>query len=413
MFTSSIQDRSNAPVAASPNRSKSKPPGLQTAVNPHWDNLALRPPGSLTVGHPGDVWEREADQQADRITTAAGSGLGREETVKPQDADPSDHARSSSSTPPGLSGRGAPLSASSRRYFERTFGQELAGVRLHTDGPAAAMAQRAHAHAFTVGSDIVFAPGRYAPETSEGSRLLAHEMAHVAQQRTQPAPGIQAWVAPTDWLDYIGLAIDLGERVYIELAYEEGQEKNFQRFVNNMFIAIDLAMAALPGAGGGGLLARASHGAAVAAWGVVPASAKVRVAEEVAKRMGWTTVKAVHMIGMYFRTTGSGDKEPPATKGEKGPSGKASTEKYLDARWDKGTFGTVEKSIEYHVEKHGRGLSKVEYTQRAEKAFEDATAARSTTADKLGREAVKVVSEIFGSGLFTPHGRIIWFHPIL
>ena len=38
------------------------------------------------------------------------------------------------------------------------------------------------AHAYTVGRDIVFAPGRYAPATDDGRHFLAHELTHVVQQ---------------------------------------------------------------------------------------------------------------------------------------------------------------------------------------------------------------------------------------
>ncbi len=99
-----------------------------------------------------------------------------------------------------------------------------------------------------------------------------------------------------------------------------------------------------------------------------------------------------------------------APRGTPGPSGRLSTQKYLENNWDKGTFGNVSKSIEYHVGKHGKGLSPVEYTQRAQKAYANAAAKRTKTTDLQGRSAVRVDAPE-GSGLFTPHGRIIWFHP--
>jgi len=98
----------------------------------------------------------------------------------------------------------------------------------------------------------------------------------------------------------------------------------------------------------------------------------------------------------------------------RGPSGRVSTEKYLEKNWDKSTFGSVKKSVEYHVKQHvtrlGRNMSEVEYTQRGLKAFADIAAKRSPATDRLGRAAVKVVSKE-GSGLFTPQGKIIWFQP--
>jgi RHS repeat-associated protein len=94
----------------------------------------------------------------------------------------------------------------------------------------------------------------------------------------------------------------------------------------------------------------------------------------------------------------------------KGPSGKVSTLKFLERRWDKATFGSVWKSIKYHLRLHGKGLSEVQYTQQAVKAFEDTSAVRKAVTDLQGRAAVGVSSQ-FGDGLFTPQGKIIWFHP--
>src|SRR3954471_20874347 len=42
------------------------------------------------------------------------------------------------------------------------------------------------ARAFTLGRDIAFAPGEYAPGTAQGRRLIAHELAHVVQQTGTP-----------------------------------------------------------------------------------------------------------------------------------------------------------------------------------------------------------------------------------
>ena len=65
---------------------------------------------------------------------------------------------------------------------------DFSGVRVHADERAGATARDAlHASAFTVGSHIVFAPGTYAPDTADGRRLLAHELAHVVQQGKAPS----------------------------------------------------------------------------------------------------------------------------------------------------------------------------------------------------------------------------------
>jgi hypothetical protein len=82
----------------------------------------------------------------------------------------------------GLSA-GRPLDAGTRAFFESHFG-DLSGVRIHDAEEAAATAAAIGARAYTVGADIGFAPGEYAPGSSEGKKLLAHELAHVAQGGT-------------------------------------------------------------------------------------------------------------------------------------------------------------------------------------------------------------------------------------
>ena len=70
-----------------------------------------------------------------------------------------------------------------RAGYESRFGVDFGNVRIHTGGEADASARAVRANAYTVGRDVVFAAGRYAPRTEEGARLLAHELTHVAQQR--------------------------------------------------------------------------------------------------------------------------------------------------------------------------------------------------------------------------------------
>lgn len=78
--------------------------------------------------------------------------------------------------------RGVPLEPATRAAMEPRFGRRLGDVRIHTDGAAAKAAQATGAEAFTLGTQIVFGAGRYAPSTDRGERLLAHELTHVAQQ---------------------------------------------------------------------------------------------------------------------------------------------------------------------------------------------------------------------------------------
>lgn len=82
-----------------------------------------------------------------------------------------------------LNGSGQTLPESTRAFFEPRFGQDFSHVRVHTDFEAIESARRLNAQAYTIGSDLVFGAGQYAPETSKGKRLLAHELTHVVQQK--------------------------------------------------------------------------------------------------------------------------------------------------------------------------------------------------------------------------------------
>ncbi len=82
-----------------------------------------------------------------------------------------------------LRSSGRPLDLATRRKLEPRFGHDFSQVRIHTDMQAAQSARQVNAHAYTVGRDIVFAEGRYAPQTSRGMELLAHELSHTVQQK--------------------------------------------------------------------------------------------------------------------------------------------------------------------------------------------------------------------------------------
>ena len=81
---------------------------------------------------------------------------------------------------------GKPLDGTVRQAMESRFGRDLSDVRVHTDGLAGDSALGIDARAYTAGNSMVFAPGQYAPETEEGQRLIAHELAHVVQQEGAP-----------------------------------------------------------------------------------------------------------------------------------------------------------------------------------------------------------------------------------
>lgn len=75
-------------------------------------------------------------------------------------------------------GPGAPLGGGVQARMEKTLGADLSGVRVHTGGDSADAADSLGARAFTVGSDVHFGRGEFAPGSREGDRLLAHELTH-------------------------------------------------------------------------------------------------------------------------------------------------------------------------------------------------------------------------------------------
>lgn len=99
---------------------------------------------------------------------------------------------------------GQPLDTASRAFFESRFGHDFSSVRIHQGAKAAESALAVNAIAYTVGNDVVFEAGRYAPNTRDGRRLLAHELTHVVQQRSA-SPGIASKLK-------IGASDDASER---------------------------------------------------------------------------------------------------------------------------------------------------------------------------------------------------------
>ena len=79
---------------------------------------------------------------------------------------------------------GQPMDAETRAFMEPRFGHDFSRVRVHADGPAAESAEAVNAVAYTVGQHIVFGEHRYQPRTQPGTKLLAHELAHVRQQNS-------------------------------------------------------------------------------------------------------------------------------------------------------------------------------------------------------------------------------------
>jgi hypothetical protein len=149
---------------------------------------ATHKPGEFTPLVPGTQPLSLHMRDADRIPAPDATKEKKEEIPIQRKAE-SAHYNEQEATPEVesvISSSGRPLDRETRRYMESRIGFDFSKVRIHTDSRAAASAKSLNARAYTVGNNVVFGPGRFAPNTTEGRRLLAHELTHVVQQGARP-----------------------------------------------------------------------------------------------------------------------------------------------------------------------------------------------------------------------------------
>ena len=87
------------------------------------------------------------------------------------------------------SGGGSPLTPDVKEEMQGRLGHDFSDVRVHNDSRAHESAQSVNAHAYPVGSNVVFQRDKYDPGSAEGKTMLAHELTHVIQQRSGPVDG--------------------------------------------------------------------------------------------------------------------------------------------------------------------------------------------------------------------------------
>lgn len=170
--------RASRPPAPTPVASLS----AQTGGDFDLSGIPLRLQPKLILGEPDDPLEREADRAAD-------AALRLPDGAAPASTRSTGFATVGENFAPNivhraLASSGRPLDATTRAYFEPRFGHDFSGVRVHQEADAAASATAIGARAYTSGRNIVFANQEYAPASSRGRRLIAHELAHVVQQST-------------------------------------------------------------------------------------------------------------------------------------------------------------------------------------------------------------------------------------
>lgn len=167
----------------------------------------------LTVGKDDDEFEKEADSTADRVMRMPGQGFVQRKCAHCEEEEKINRKPLSSSITPFIQtksesgaavsqnvsgsiessrGGGSSLDGQTQSFMASRMGSNFGQVKIHADDQSAQLNRSLNPKAFTVGNDIYFNEGQYKPQSSEGKRLLAHEMTHVMQQsatiRRQPAP---------------------------------------------------------------------------------------------------------------------------------------------------------------------------------------------------------------------------------
>ena len=139
----------------------------------------------LTIGASNDPLEQEADQVADQVLAAPAHSTVS--AVPPRIQRFTGQATEGMDTAPAsvdrvLASSGWPLEPALQQDMGQRFGHDFSRVRVHSGAAAEQSARDVNANAYTVGHNIVFGAGQFAPGTHGGRRLIAHELTHVVQQ---------------------------------------------------------------------------------------------------------------------------------------------------------------------------------------------------------------------------------------
>ncbi|MEP7272297.1 MAG: DUF4157 domain-containing protein [Acidobacteriota bacterium] len=175
-----VASKMRLPLAPRPSPPSSGITGVQMGTAP---TSSTRAPGSTSSGAPTPPEMKltgESDTQSDLPEKEEESPLRRKASGE------SDLSTAPPVVDAVLGSHGTPLDDSTRNFMESRFGFDFSKVRVHTGTMAADSARSINAIAYTFGHDVVFAGGAFSPNTFEGKRLLAHELAHIVQQENVP-----------------------------------------------------------------------------------------------------------------------------------------------------------------------------------------------------------------------------------
>jgi thiol-disulfide isomerase/thioredoxin len=205
---------------------------LDTALPKAKFPAGLRQPPSLKAGTRGELYD-PPKQPCQAISDLANppspkGGKGAPPRIQRFSAQSSGQMdAAAASVDQALASPGRPLEPALRQDMEQHFGYDFSRVRVHTDAKAAESARAMNALAYTLGREVVFGAGQYAPESSSGKRLLAHELAHVVQQAaiwpTGNTPAIQRQARPQEDR-YIPPSATAGRLVYAEEIFQQSPE---------------------------------------------------------------------------------------------------------------------------------------------------------------------------------------------
>ncbi len=212
--------------------------------------------GGLRIGEPNDAFEQEADRVTDEVMAGGmigsrwslasmnvnsqferkydcdGSGEHKEFSAGKALQRMSSGSLQSSDAPPivheVLSSPGRPLSNTIRNFFEPRFQHDFSKVRVHTDNKASESAKSVQALAYTVDNDLVFGEAQYRSDSSQGRRLIAHELAHVIQQHGKTGTKVQRQSMPVQQ-DSGGNAVELDRHTGRDCRYPEHREVDVDR----------------------------------------------------------------------------------------------------------------------------------------------------------------------------------------